>query len=155
MNARRNSLYILPVIFIWIGFLGAISFMEAWLKFRAPGVTLPIGLSIGKLVFAALNKMEWIFCLLILWQLVQIRVPLLSGRSVFFLVPFLIVVLQTFWALPALDQIADLYIRHKPAPHSDLHVYYVGMELVKLICLILLGIKWLTQQSEISSGTAE
>ena len=25
--------------FVWLGFVGAISFMEAWLKFRAPGVT--------------------------------------------------------------------------------------------------------------------
>jgi hypothetical protein len=39
--------------FVRIGFLGAISFMEAWLKFKAPGVTLPI--SIGRLVFSALN----------------------------------------------------------------------------------------------------
>ena len=42
--------------FLWIGFICAISFMETRLKFRAPGVTLPIGLSIGKLVFRALNK---------------------------------------------------------------------------------------------------
>jgi uncharacterized membrane protein (DUF485 family) len=38
-------------VFLCIGFVGAISFMEAWIKFRAPGVTLSIGLGIGKLVF--------------------------------------------------------------------------------------------------------
>ena len=36
----------------------AVSFLEAPLKFRAPGVTLPIGLGIGRLVFRALNSAE-------------------------------------------------------------------------------------------------
>ena len=47
--------------FLWIGFVCAISFMEAWLKFRAPGITRPLGLGIGRLVFKALNKVEWFF----------------------------------------------------------------------------------------------
>lgn len=38
--------------FVWLGMVLAISFLEAPLKFRAPGVTLPIGLGIGRLVFA-------------------------------------------------------------------------------------------------------
>ena len=42
--------------FLWIGFVCAISFMEAWLKFRAPGISVPLGLGIGRLVFNALNK---------------------------------------------------------------------------------------------------
>ena len=46
------------VIFTWLGMVIAISFIEAPLKFRAPGVTLPIGLGIGRLVFRALNTTE-------------------------------------------------------------------------------------------------
>ena len=49
---------LIGIAFIWAGFVCAISFMEAWLKFRAPGVTLPVGLSIGRLIFSALNKVE-------------------------------------------------------------------------------------------------
>ena len=44
--------------FLWLGMVLAISFVEAPLKFRAPGVTLPIGLGIGRLVFRALNAVE-------------------------------------------------------------------------------------------------
>lgn len=44
--------------FVWLGMVLAISFLEAPLKFRAPGVTLPIGLGIGRLVFRALNGAE-------------------------------------------------------------------------------------------------
>jgi uncharacterized membrane protein (DUF485 family) len=49
--------------FLWIGFVCAISFMEAWLKFRAPGITVPLGLGIGRLIFNALNKVELVFAL--------------------------------------------------------------------------------------------
>ena len=52
-------------VFIWVGMIIAISFMEAWLKFRAPGVTLPIGLGIGRLVFGALNRVEWILAVVV------------------------------------------------------------------------------------------
>jgi hypothetical protein len=44
--------------FLWLGMVLAISFIEAPLKFRAPGVTLQIGLGIGRLVFRALNACE-------------------------------------------------------------------------------------------------
>jgi hypothetical protein len=44
--------------FTWLGMILAISFLEAPLKFRAPGVTIPIGLGIGRLVFRALNLAE-------------------------------------------------------------------------------------------------
>ena len=46
------------VVFVWLGMVLAISFIEAPLKFRAPGVTLQIGLGIGRLVFRALNACE-------------------------------------------------------------------------------------------------
>ena len=44
--------------FVWLGMVLAISFLEAPLKFRAPDVTIRIGLGIGRLVFTALNAVE-------------------------------------------------------------------------------------------------
>jgi uncharacterized membrane-anchored protein len=43
------------VVFVWVGMVLATSFLEAPLKFRAPNVTLQIGLGIGRLVFRALT----------------------------------------------------------------------------------------------------
>ena len=42
-------------MFVWLGMVLAISFLEAPLKFRAPGITIALGLGIGRLVFRALN----------------------------------------------------------------------------------------------------
>src|SRR6185312_13635265 len=43
------------VTLLWLGMVLAISFLEAPLKFRAPGVDLRTGLAIGRIVFRALN----------------------------------------------------------------------------------------------------
>src|SRR6185312_11843169 len=54
------------VAFTWLGMVLGISFLEAPLKFRAPGVTLQLGLGIGRLVFAALNRAEVVLALAVL-----------------------------------------------------------------------------------------
>lgn len=56
--------------FVWLGLVLAISFLEAPLKFRAPGVTLQIGVGIGRLVFRALNTVEALLAVGILIALV-------------------------------------------------------------------------------------
>lgn len=52
--------------FVWLGMVLAISFLEAPLKFRAPEVTVRIGLGIGRLVFRALNTVEAALAVVIL-----------------------------------------------------------------------------------------
>lgn len=126
--------------FLWIGFVCAISFMEAWLKFRAPGITVPLGLGIGRLVFNALNKVEWIFVFAIIVSLLFSKAQLFSLQNLLCLIPLLLLIAQTVWALPALDARAELHIQGQTVPPSNLHFYYVAMELVKVICLTIFGI---------------
>ena len=64
----------LAVPFIWLGMVLAISFLETPLKFRAPGITVPLGLGIGRLVFRALNAAELAFA-------VALTVALLAGNA--------------------------------------------------------------------------
>lgn len=52
--------------FVWLGMVLAISCLEAPLKFRAPGVTIRIGLGIGRLVFRALNLAEAVLAVAVL-----------------------------------------------------------------------------------------
>lgn len=126
--------------FLWIGFVCAISFMEAWLKFRAPGITVPLGLGIGRLVFNALNKVELVFAIVILINIFWQTSDILKWQNLAFAVPFALLLIQTFWLLPALDARAELHIQGQYVPSSNLHFYYVGMELVKIVGLSLFGI---------------
>ena len=45
----------IAAVFIWLGMVLAISFLEAPLKFRAPGITIPLGLGIGRLAVVGLG----------------------------------------------------------------------------------------------------
>lgn len=46
----RSSQVLAPAL--WLGLVIGISFIEAPLKFTALGITIPLGLGIGRLVFA-------------------------------------------------------------------------------------------------------
>lgn len=93
--------------FLWVGFVCAISFMEAWLKFRAPGINLPLGLGIGRIVFNALNKVEWVFALMIIINIFLNTSDILKWQNLSFVVPLILLLIQTFWLLPALDAEGD------------------------------------------------
>jgi hypothetical protein len=139
MKSKVEQPVALVCTFIWIGFVCAISFLEAWLKFRAPGVTLPIGLGIGRLVFAALNRVEWVLAFAILISSLAIRQK--SKLKPLFVLVVLLLIVQTVWLLPALDARAALYIEGAQVPPSSLHFYYVIAEGLKIIALFIFGIK--------------
>lgn len=139
MNTKVQSPIAVISVFLWIGFVCAISFMEAWLKFRAPGITLPLGLGIGRLVFGVLNKVEWVFAVALLWQLLQHR-QALSFKHIPFVIALGILLTQSFWMLPSLDARAEMYINNITPPASNLHFYYVGAEFIKVVCLTIYGI---------------
>lgn len=140
MTELKYSLAISSV-YLWIGFVCAISFMEAWLKFRAPGVTMSIGLSIGRLVFNALNKAEWVFGIAIIINLLILKEPVFIQANFTFFLPLFLLIIQTVFLLPALDARAELYIRQEPMSPSNLHVYYVGAEVIKVASLFIFSIK--------------
>jgi len=128
----------LPATFLWTGFVCAISFMEAWLKFRAPGVTRSIGLGIGRLVFRSLNRIEWLLAIAIFVDL-SLRNASLLFPHLICLVPLFILFLQTIWLLPKLDKRAQRHIENQAVSPSNLHFYYVGLEIIKVVCLNIFG----------------
>lgn len=141
LNMENLQYFIMiATTFLWIGFICSISFMEAWLKFRAPGVTLPIGLSIGKLVFRALNKVEWVFAIIIAIGMLISKDHLTAfifwgyGLTLFFLLT------QTIWLLPSLDRRADALIGGQALSPSATHWYFIAGELGKVTALFLSGI---------------
>jgi hypothetical protein len=128
-------------VLVWSGCIIAISFMESWLKFRAPGVTLPIGLGIGKLVFNALNKMEWFLAAVILISYFLNKPQVDTLSIMLFTLALLLLVIQTFWLLPMLDARANIVISGKELQSSSLHWYFVAAEVIKVGSLLILGLR--------------
>ncbi len=131
---------VIMCVFTWIGFVCAISFLEAWLKFRAPGVTLAIGLGIGRLVFYALNKVEWVFALIIAITALLNNASVISWQNGLLAIVLATLIIQTTWLLHSLDARAELYIAGMPVAPSNLHFYFIAAELIKTISLLVFGV---------------
>ncbi len=133
----------IAVAFLWSGMVLAISFIETPLKFRAPGVTLKVGLGIGRLVFRALNVAEVALALLLLGAAFVENPPrtvaVAGGTAV------LALLVQTAVVRPQLTRRADLVLAGAVAPRSRGHYLYVGLEVVKLGALLATGFLLLSQ----------
>lgn len=140
MKSRVDHPVAVAAIFIWIGAVFAISFLEAWLKFQAPGVTLAIGLGIGKLVFSSLNKFEWILAVIIVASLLFGRFNISEKRNLLIWFVIGVLMMQTLWLLPELDRRANLVIEGKKLASSNLHVYFIIAEILKVLALMASGV---------------
>ncbi|HRH40244.1 MAG TPA: hypothetical protein PKY82_01275 [Pyrinomonadaceae bacterium] len=129
----------IAIPFMWFGAVGAISFMEAPLKFTAPNITLALGLGIGRIVFQTLNKIELVMAVLLIFSVLMQR-P--KGRSwLYFLgIAGLLLFLETIWVLPALDVRALQVLSGEAPPFSNGHLIYIAFDAIKLLSLFCLGI---------------
>jgi len=132
----------LVAIILWIGFVCAISFMEAWIKFTAPGVTIAAGLAIGQRVFWALNKVEITFAIVILAALYS-SFHAKRGETLLLFIAISVLVVQTIYFLPALSSRIDQYLAGATPGHSSLHTWYIAGEVTKVIKLAVAGIRHL------------
>lgn len=132
----------IAVPFVWVGAVGAISFVEAPLKFRAPNVTPALGLGIGKIVFQMLNRIEIVFALLMLVSMLLAR-PAGDFALYIFGAIFVLLLLQTVWLLPLLNARAEQVIAGVAAPHSNNHLIFIAFETLKFLLLFILGVSLL------------
>ena len=126
------------VAFTWLGMVLGISFLEAPLKFRAPDVTLRIGLGIGRLVFRALNVVEAAFAVVLAVTAVVADVPaavLVPGA-----VAVAVLVVQLAAIRPVLNRRSDRVLAGENAPRSHAHLAYVAAEVMKVAALIVAGV---------------
>ena len=126
-------------VFVWLGMVLAISFVEAPLKFRAPGVTLRIGLGIGRLVFRALNVFEYVFAIVISAALFTHETEL--GLNVALIVAVGALLAQTLLVRPLLSRRSEEVLEGgQDGRRSSAHWVYVTLELVKVIALVWTGV---------------
>lgn len=128
--------------FVWLGMVLAISFLEAPLKFRAPGVTLPLGLGIGRLVFRALNACEVLLAavLVVATMAGDLRPAAVAALGVV----LACLAVQLIAIRPRLTRRSDAVLAGVEGPRSRAHLVYVGVEVAKVIALLVAGMLLLT-----------
>lgn len=142
MTRTTAALRLLLPAFL-LGAIIAISFLEAPLKFLAPGVTIPIGLGIGRLVFTALNVLAGV--VLIVLTIVSLR-PRVARAA--------LGVLGAIWAVflvevavirPVLNRRSDLVIAGSEAPGTGwAHYAYIAADVAivgLLVALIVVTVR--------------
>lgn len=126
------------VFFTWFGMTGAISLLEAPVKFTAPALSRAAALDVGRVVFSALNKAE------LMALVVALIVVRAGGRARELWTPCaaltLILVMQSAWLLPELAARSQAIVAGGTPPASSAHAIYAVLELIKLALLLGLGI---------------
>jgi hypothetical protein len=128
-------------VFVWLGMVLAISFIETPLKFRAPGVTLQIGLGIGRLVFRALNACELGLAAVVVACFAI--TPPTTFAAVAVAVAVIALLAQVLAVRPRLTRRSNAVLAGGEGQRSRAHWAYVGLEIVKVIALLIAGISLL------------
>jgi hypothetical protein len=128
---------VIAVTFVWLGMVLAISFLEAPLKFRAPDVTLRIGLGIGRLVFGALNAVEVVLAAAVGTAL--LTAPSMSAGAAL-VVAVTVLLVQLLLVRPRLSRRTTAVLAGQDVPRSSAHLVYVLLEVIKAVALLVGGI---------------
>lgn len=123
--------------FLWLGMVLAISFLEAPLKFRAPGVTVPIGLGIGRLVFRALNLVEAVLAVAVVVLVATAAPP--TYLAALTAAAAVLLAVQLGVVRPGLNRRSDRVLAGEELPRSRAHLRYVALETAKVLVLAALG----------------
>jgi hypothetical protein len=126
------------VPFVWLGMVLAISVLETPLKFRAPGITLALGLGIGRRVFRALNLVE-VALAAVLTALCAAALQPPAAAWGLLVVAWVLLAVQVILLRPALDRRALRIIAGDDVAPSRQHLAYIGLEGAKVLVLCGLG----------------
>ncbi|WP_063128355.1 hypothetical protein [Nocardia fusca] len=135
-SVAQHLMWFVPML--WLGMVLAISFLEAPLKFRAPGVTTELGLGIGRLVFRALNTVEAVLAAVLLVAAVVLAPA--GAVWVWLAIAVVILVVQLAVVRPPLSRRSDRVLAGEELPRSTAHYWYIGLEIAKATALIGLAV---------------
>ena len=133
----RAALLAVPAL--WLGMITGISLIGAPLKFTAPGITIPLGLGIGRRVLLAMNIVEVVLALVLVravWRCVgrpaRDRLWALTGAAVAVLLAKVAVI------RPFLNRRTDAVLAGDFGGGSLAHYIYVGAEALLILALVAL-----------------
>ncbi len=130
---RRLALYAFIITLLWLGFVCAISFLETPIKFQV--LAKAQALSLGRIVFHTLNRVEWI-CAGFSWLIIsRLRILRTRGSLVLLAAITAILAFQTWGLFPPLDARALDFMRGNEPPATWHHQTYIVVEIIKA-CLL-------------------
>ena len=121
---------------IWGGLIIAIDLIEAPLKFQAPGITIPLGLGIGRLVFAGMNVVEVLLVIGLAIALWRTRASVAGRDRTLAIVIGALLVVKVAVLRPLMAAQTDAVIAGTADPGSTIHYVYIGADAVLAAVLV-------------------
>ncbi|WP_405218785.1 hypothetical protein [Agrococcus sp. Ld7] len=131
----RTARLVLPAV--WLGLIVGISLIETPLKFQAPGMTIPLGLGIGRLVFAAMNVVEAVLAALLLLAIFRSGAP--RPERVLAIAIAAVLALKALVVRPLVQGTTDAVVAGDREGGSGMHLLYIaadGLLIVGLLALL-------------------
>jgi hypothetical protein len=149
LTVIRNPAWI---CLIWFGMTAGVSLLATPVRFSAATITRPVALDVGQVVFAALNKAEFValIILLILVRVSGVAKDLWAGCGAL----ALILIAQSLWLLPELTARTQQIIAGMEPPPSFVHGAYSVLELSKLLLLLYLGFRSMQMMTSDTGNSA-
>jgi hypothetical protein len=137
------NLILSAFFFIWAGLVCGVSFVATPAKFLAPSLPMAQALDVGRWTFHVLALIEWGLVVLggsLVAAAWQCRVQ--GGRLVIalFLLIASILVVETFWLRPLLDERVLKIIAGQHVAPTQQHSLYIALEAAKFALLLTAGV---------------
>ena len=135
----RAALLLVPGL--WLGLLTGISLIEAPLKFTAPGITIPLGLGIGRRVFFAMNAVELVLAVVLVLALLK-TVGRPAVRPLWALSAGVVTVyaVKVLVIRPILNVRTDAVLAGQSAGGSATHLFYIAADGILILLLLALAV---------------
>lgn len=134
----KLTLIIAVLAILWVGMILAIG-MEGVVKFSTPTLTKPVAFDVGRVVFAAFNKVQVALLLAIVVCAFFASLSIWDNLLIASLT--VILLLQVLWLFPGLSERVDLILNNVKPPPTYKHGLYGFLEIVKLALLFVLGMR--------------
>lgn len=134
----RALMLLLPAI--WLGLIIGISLIEAPLKFAAPGITIPLGLGIGRRVFFAMNLTEIAIAVMLIIALVALwrshAVGISRGIRWMSICAVAVLAIKTVVIRPLLSARTDAVLTGESSGGSSTHYFYIAADFALIVLLV-------------------
>lgn len=137
MSLTSKNPIVLMLLCLMTGIFITISFLETPMKFQVSGMTLPVALELGMMMFGISTKIQCVFLILIIAGMFISRKVYTKTDFIIITVLFALLLIEKFWMLPVLDNRAHLLSAGKPVSTSEMHNYFIYAESAKAFFLCI------------------
>jgi len=131
---------VLMSVFLWLGFVCALDFLEIWIEFKPVIVTISIKSFLSDLVYNTMTNLEWFFVLVIIGTTYYTKIEEVFPLYALFIIPFVILGIQTSNVIPDMNNHFVIYMIGKSYKFSS-SFCYLALEGIKVLCLFIFGLK--------------